>query len=226
MNHIFSKFQRNNLSLKGKNGKIPNPFDGTHTVTNDNNRKARIELDDSGMPLIKLLPDVKVQEKENKTMIQISIDKNGNEKEELLLKKVLKRNNIKSDTHQITLSKDIYEFKPVIQMQTELDIRDFKIGLLKIAYEFAVDQLPSYFEDLKAIEISEVLYKASYEEVEKFTAGTGFEKDMIEPFKDFFDFESKKHYLILLGGETGLFCVMYDCLNHLRHLFIYQIRAM
>jgi len=29
-NHIFSKYQRSALNLKGKSGKIPNPFEGTH----------------------------------------------------------------------------------------------------------------------------------------------------------------------------------------------------
>jgi len=206
VNHIFSKFQRNELMLKGKSGKIPNPFEGTHIVENDNNRKARVEIDNSGLPIIKLLPTIEVQNENNETKIQISIE--GNDKKELesMSKKILERRGIKDSTHQISSDIDIREYKPILKTEHELDIRDFKIGLLKIAYEFAVDQISNYFEDSKAIEISNILYNADYEKAEKFIAGSGFEKDMIEPLKDFFDFSSNKHYLILTSGETGLLC--------------------
>ena len=207
-NHIFSKYQRNSLNLKGKSGKVPNPFEGTHIVTNDNNRKVRFEIDDKGIPIPYLFPEIKVKNEEDRTVIEISID--GDDKDNLnaILEKTLKRNNIEPDTHEIdfNLNKDIKKFKPIVKMEHELDVRNFKIGLLKIAYEFAVDQLPEYFEDQKAKDISKVLLHADYEKAETFVLGSGFERDMLEPLKCIFDFDSNKHYLILMSRDHGLLC--------------------
>ena len=207
-NHIFSKYQRNTLNLKGKSGKVPNPFDGTHIIKNDNNRKVRFEMDDKGIPMPYLLPEVEVEKEEDKTVIKISIDGDDKDKFNSILEKTLKRNGISTDTHKIDydLDKHIKKFKPIIKMEHKLDVRDFKIGLLKIAYEFAVDKLPEYFVDQKAKDISNALLNADYGTAETFVLGSGFEKDIIEPLKCIFDFDSNKHYLILMSSNNGLLC--------------------
>lgn len=209
VNHYFASFMRYDLGIKGKKGNIPNPFDGTHILENDNTTKVKMILDNDGIPRPYLLPKVEKIKYNDKLEIKIQIDTDDKNKLESIIEKILKREKIDKDKYHIIIDNEpiINAFKPVIKMEKAIDIKEFKIGLLKIAYEFAVDSLDKFFYDEKAIEISNFLLNPNFDEIDKYFIGTGFEKEIVKPLEIIFDFNKKRHLLVLMNtDEMGLVC--------------------
>lgn len=204
-NHKFIEFQRHLLGIKGKKGAIPNPFSGTHHYKDDPSQKVRLEVDNEGKFVPKLLPMVP---EGITTQFTISLDKKDIKQKDIIINKFLKRHGLERDQVQITEKTEKIENK-WIHSQLTVDIHEFKLAMLKIAYEFTVDQIPEYFEDPQAKVISSMLYQADFEKLEEKvqTLGTGFEKQLLESFSHLFNFDEKNHYLILFDTkELGLFC--------------------
>lgn len=208
VNHYFTSFFRYELNIKGKTGDIPNPFNGTHILENDKETKIKLLLDENDIPKPYLLPKIKTTTKGNIKRIDISVDKNDKNKIPDIIKKIQKREKINQDTQINTEEEPTFiEFIPNIKMQKQLDIREFKIALLKIAYEYAVDSIDGYFEDAQAKIISKFLLETDFNKIDNFFIGSGFEKEIIKPLENLFDFEKKRHLLILMNYESlGLIC--------------------
>ena len=196
VNHYFTSFLRYELNIKGKTGDIPNPFNGTHILENDKETKIKLLLDENGIPKPYLLPKIKTTTKGNIKRIDISVDKNDKNKIPDIIKKIQKREKINQDTQINTEEEPTFiEFIPNIKMQKQLDIREFKIALLKIAYEYAVDSIDGYFEDAQAKIISKFLLETDFNKIDNFFIGSGFEKEIIKPLENLFDFEKKKTFI-------------------------------
>jgi len=94
-NHKFSKFQRFLLNIKGKKGKIPNPFEGTHVLKDDPNQKIQLRVDKEGKLnpyILPTIPDLKpVSFGERFTII---VDKSDENKIDTIIDKIAKRNDI------------------------------------------------------------------------------------------------------------------------------------
>ena len=163
VNHYFTSFFRNELNIKGKTGDIPNPFSGTHILENDKETKIKLLLDENGIAKPYLLPKIKITTKGNIKRIDITVDKNDKDNIPDIIKKIQKREKINQDTQINTEEEPTFiEFIPYIKMQKQLDIREFKIALLKIAYEYAVDSIDGYFEDAQAKIISKFLLETDF----------------------------------------------------------------
>lgn len=208
VNHYFTSFFRYELNIKGKTGDIPNPFSGTHILENDKETKIKLLLDENGIAKPYLLPKIKITTKGNIKRIDITVDKNDKDNIPDIIKKIQKREKINQDTQINTEEEPTFiEFIPYIKMQKQLDIREFKIALLKIAYEYAVDSIDGYFEDAQAKIISKFLLETDFNKIDNFFIGSGFEKEIIKPLENLFDFEKKRHLLILMNYESlGLIC--------------------
>ena len=208
VNHYFTSFFRNELNIKGKTGDIPNPFSGTHILENDKETKIKLLLDENGIAKPYLLPKIKITTKGNIKRIDITVDKNDKDNIPDIIKKIQKREKINQDTQINTEEEPTFiEFIPYIKMQKQLDIREFKIALLKIAYEYAVDSIDGYFEDAQAKIISKFLLETDFNKIDNFFIGSGFEKEIIKPLENLFDFEKKRYLLILMNYESlGLIC--------------------
>ena len=208
VNHYFTSFFRYELNIKGKTGDIPNPFSGTHILENDKETKIKLLLDENGIAKPYLLPKIKITTKGNIKRIDITVDKNDKDSIPDIIKKIQKREKINQDTQINTEAEPTFiEFIPYIKMQKQLDIREFKIALLKIAYEYAVDSIDGYFEDAQAKIISKFLLETDFNKIDNFFIGSGFEKEIIKPLENLFDFEKKRHLLILMNYESlGLIC--------------------
>lgn len=202
-NHQFVNFQRHLTGTKGKSGKVPNPFSGTHTLRDDEEQKVRLELNKDGVFEVRLIPNVP---KAFTNEFKIVVDKKDEHKTNEIINKFLKRNGIPKEKVQIHKIEGTTE-RPWVHTSMTIDIKDFKIGILKIIYEFAVDSIPEYFNHPKAIVISEILKNADFENLyEKINfIGDGFSQKILEPFSHFIDFENDNHYLILFDSdEYGL----------------------
>lgn len=199
-NHLFIKFQK--LLHDDKNKKYSNPFRGTYNLEGSD-QKVRLELDDNGRFTTRYLPNIP----ENiSSSFSICLDKKDEKKSEEIINKFLERNGIPKDKVEIDKNRIVEESKWVVCPIT-IDINNFKMGLLKIAYEFAVDQIPDYYHDENAKIISDILCKYKYGDLNKNVTilGDGLSKDILTPFNSILDFSSNNHYLILIGIEgTGL----------------------
>lgn len=210
VNHKLTDLYRFSQNIKGKSGKVPNPFYGiTFYSKEEPEIKARIDVGNEGDIKIKYHPIVKVKESNGFVeSIEIEVDTENEREIDTLIKKIIKRKGIpESDIVKSEFRREIRTGG--VGGKWEIDTLKFKIGLLKIAYEFAVDSIPEYYSDKNAVEISKVLKGANYEEVNKYAIiGNGLDAKIIEPFKDYLDFESKNHYLILTESNYGLLCLV------------------
>lgn len=205
-NHKFIEFQRNLLKIKGKSGTIPNPFSGTHSLKDEPEQKVLLELsDDEFIPrLLPQIPDLK-----NETLVEnftITLDKRNEKDIEKILDKLITRNGI--DKSKISSTIEYSKTQPIIQIKLQIDLHEFKAGMLKIAYEFAVDSFPDYFEDDHAKVISEILHNSDFENLTKKVQflGSGFDETVLKPFEHLIEFENNNHYLILTSTSLGLIC--------------------
>lgn len=208
VNHKFSDFQRYLLGIKGKSGKIPNPFSGTHSFTNNSGQKVQVRLDDDKKAVPYIIPSV--NQRENNGIvdsINIVVDATDEHKLDGIIKKRAKRIGVPYE--RILVGNKIVQSAPCpeINIPLSIDLHDFKLGLLKIAYEFAVDSIPEYYDDIMAIDISKVLHSANHERSTDFVKiGSGFQHEIMKPFESLLDFESEKHYLILVNLNENLVC--------------------
>lgn len=140
--------------------------------------------------------------------IEIAVDSKDEGKIDGILQKIMKRNGIPQSA--VIKGERRREIRTGgVGGRWEIDILKFKIGMLKIAYEFAVDSIPDFFSDADARKISEILKNADYEGVKEYARiGSGLQPEIFEPFAGYLDLSSKKHYLVLTPAEFGLLCLV------------------
>ncbi|WP_301271060.1 HNH endonuclease [Halomonas sp. Y3] len=209
VNHKLTDLYRFAQELEGKSGSLPNPFAGTFVEEGNPEVKARVEVNKEGKlevlyhPVIKLKEDAGVVQS-----IEIAVDSKDEGKIDGILNKIIKRKGISESA--IVKGERRCEIRTGgVGGRWEIDILKFKIGLLKIAYEFAVDSIPDYFLDADAIKISKILENADYEGVKEYVKiGSGLQPEIFEPFAGYLDLSSKKHYLILTSAESCLLCLV------------------
>lgn len=99
---------------------------------------------------------------------------------------------------------------PVVQMQVMVDLKKYKAGVLKIAYESCVEMFPEYENDSLGQQYAEILYQIAYEVPgalerldEVHFEGNGFQ-DPLEPvLSHFLDYGNKKRHFIVLFNHNG-----------------------
>lgn len=218
VNHKFIEFQRHTLKIKGKSGQIPNPFSGVQSLKDDVEQKVTLTFNEKGELTPKLLPKIpKFKNQDKIESISFSIDEQDLHLKDQIIDKILFRNNI--DKSQINFQ-SIKEkpSTPWVQATMAIDIKNFRIGLLKIAYEFAIDTIDEYFDDPIAIKISEILFDCDLKKMDedKLMLGSGFEKTAQKPLSHLIDYENNNHYIILTEIESvGLVCQVniFDCFS-------------
>lgn len=135
------------------------------------------------------------------------MDETDEGKADSIITRICERNGI--DKSKVTVTKNFNQSKSEIIISMSADALHFKIGLLKIAYEFAVDKIPQYFHDSKAQLVSKILYEARQDAIAvgNFFLGSGLNKEVLKPFEPFLEFDDDTHYLILLNDKKyGLIC--------------------
>lgn len=224
VNHKFSEFQRYILDLRGKSNNLPNPFSGTHYMEGDEDRKVQLRLGVDRKPAPYTVTSVNYAEVAGEgggTKVSITLDASDVRKLDGILDKISKKLQVPREQFD-GIDRTVQSIEhPSIRCQLTIDLVEFKIGLLKIAYEFAVDTAAQYFEDSDAIEISKILRSADYASVDKYVnIGNGFDHGIFASLRDYLDLESKKHYLVLASGLNGGL----TCLVHLHGMFSVGVR--
>jgi hypothetical protein len=204
-NHKFIEFQRQILGIKGKRGKVPDPLKGTYTVKENPTQKVVLRLDSNGRYEGKLKPTMSEIVAGNFTII---IDKKDEAIKDHIINRFLREQGLTRENviiNEIPGATD----SPQLQASLEIDIEQFKMAILKIAYEFTVDQVPSYLDDLHAVKLSTILFDVDYQRLKTEVTffGNGFNSEILQPFEHLLDIDNNSHYLILLDSpELGLLC--------------------
>ena len=208
LNHKLTELYRFSEKISGKSGKIPNPFKEITSIKGNPNIQVRAEISNNGDLIPKTVPNVKIEKNEDGklTSFHLSVDVKDKKQLEGMRQKIIKRNKLESAN---LISSDYIENiieNPELEGQWEIDTLKFKLGLLKIAYEFAVDSISEYFNDPLAIKISEILKDSNYERISELKIGSGFDTELFESIENILDIKKNRHILILLPVDQGLIC--------------------
>lgn len=209
VNHKLTELYRFTQELEGKSGSILNPFSGIFIEEGNADVKAKVNVNKEGNLEILYHPVITVKENAGVVeSIEIAVDSKNEKQIDSIINKIAKRKGIPESA--IVKGERRREIRTNgVSGKWKIDILKFKIGLLKIAYEFAIDCIPYFFSDLDAIKISNILKNADYEGTKEYVKiGSGLQPEIFEPFAEYLDLSSKKHYLILTTTEFGLLCLI------------------
>ncbi|TGK45939.1 HNH endonuclease [Leptospira bouyouniensis] len=206
--HLFIKFIRFHRQASGKSKTIPNPFAGTHTLEDDDDSKVQILIGTQGELITYALP--KIKGKPNfKDGFSVTVDKKDEDKLPGIIQKICERNGLNVSNYQ--QEKQIITVNSKVKCTLSIDTSQYFLALLKIAYEFASDQIPSYLNDPLSIKIAKVLESTDFVQMEELNLfyGNPFESSNYLPYKFLFENGSKSHnhILSLIAIENrGLYC--------------------
>lgn len=205
VNHLISRFARYTGNLTGKSKTLPNPFIGTHTLATDPDQKVRLHLDSDGVLYPHLVPKIDYDLDQERQELRLSVVVDASDRDKVL-PSIEKKYGLEIDRQSLPI-----ESSPVtVRTRHSVDTLEFKIGLLKIAYEFAIDTLPAYKDDASARSIAAVLAQADYEEAAKFAAiGNGLDRSILQFLHEIIDFQKENHYLILMPSSLGIVCFVH-----------------
>lgn len=210
VNNKFSELYRSKYNIKGKKGGIPNPFSDTFINESNPEMKATIRKNKNGTIESYFMPfsEIKYDSEGNAIGLEICLDEVDLDKQEEILNKILERNKFKKSDVKLFETKKI-ENDTAYKTTWSMDFEKMKIGALKIAYEFAVDKIPSYYFDPVAKKISDILFNADLNAANKYVnVGDGINEEIMKPFESFLELKSNKHYLILTNNRGKLFCLI------------------
>lgn len=213
VNHYFSQWMRFLNNLKGKSSSVPNPFRCMHHIKGNPEKKVQLRIDKSGKSKLFLMPEVSYQMNAQGVIEQfeVSVDNSQRNKIQGVVDKISQKLGKSSFVVDVeNLSSNIIH-EPMVSGSAVVDFKEFRIGLLKIAYEFAVDSLPAYYVTESAVSISNALLSGKLDGLsDEVFIGTGFDSNVKNIFDFILDFSSKKHYLVLITIKgKGLVCFVY-----------------
>ena len=208
-NHFFIQAYRFSHKMKGKKGELPNPFSSVGVL--ENGKKCRLDLNDGHLvPFV--LPEFSEVNTETGN-ISFSIDASQEKEIDKIVEKIVRRN-FPNKKPQLNKSERVIQQieNPYITISQKIDISDFKMALLKIAYEFTTDNIPEYFNDAEAVKISNVLHSCDCKRLDEITFyGNGFyieDNDIIDNILgDYIDCKKEtRHIALLMSFRQSTIC--------------------
>lgn len=134
VNNKLIEFERMNLGIAGKKGKIPNPLKKGF-LSDDPSQEVHIDLFDNNFSKLYCVPNVKKKKKEDgSTEISITVDQTDEDKISNIIKKIKKRNEISAEEVKKESKREISE-NPKITTKFTINIFEYQRAIVKIAYE-------------------------------------------------------------------------------------------
>lgn len=194
LNHKLTQLYRYVEKIKGKSGSIPNPFKEVRSMKDEPETKVKTEIKD-GEIITKYIQNVTFDKNKDDTIrsFHITVDASDEHKLEGIKKNIQKKYGLDESKFKTTIQLNKVD-KPVLEGTWEVDTHKYKMGLLKIAYEFAVDSIPQYFNDRTAIQISKILKDADYDKLDTLKISNGFNNEAFNFVEDLIDLQKKKTY--------------------------------
>lgn len=210
VNHWLIQGKRHLLKIPGKSGNIPNPLVGRGIL--ESGEMVTLVEDVNGIVHPRIIPSKPVITKDengNILNIQLTLDKADEKNVSKILNTICKRNGIDLSKYKIT--RDVTDHsiaKPVVTSTQTIDIRKFKLAMIKMAYEFAVDKIPGYFDDCMASQIRDMLRNTDFDSIDNVFFGDGIDSDknLVNFLKGLIDFREDRHVLILANSPIGFVC--------------------
>lgn len=207
--HPLIQLVRWQKKLKSHKGSYPHPLsnpqvadDGTRYYVKENGTVLEPHI----FPKTEIIRD----EHGNLSSVKLTIDLEQESEANDILDKVLEREGI--DLSKVTIDKTIIRdsFKPVFHYNWVMDIHDFNLDLLKMAYEFTCDCLPNYENDETAKRIADILYNCDPKRLDEVSmANYKMDKLVENAFGEYVDFSSDdRHYLFLMSMDNQLVCIV------------------
>lgn len=210
VNHWFIKASRHTKQLAGKKKNVPNPLVGDGVM--DDGTQVRLEEDKSGKIVAHILAQSPIFSSDGKTgNISFSLDVKDEKQIDKIVQKVMIRNGIDPTKVKVVKHQEVRQIEhPTITTHANIDLALFKIGLLKIAYEFAVDKIPGYYNDSTARLFSEILHRAATDRLAEVNfAGDGFAGANHRILETFIDpTNTDRHILLLTNLNNKLYCLV------------------
>lgn len=214
MNHFFIQGARHNHHLKGKKDAIPNPLLGDAVLKTG--EKVRVE-GVNGVITPHLLPTAPVISDDNRSF-HVVLDKRDEKLIPSIAQKMYKKMGLKPGEFKIVSQREEHQLiQPVIEKQSIIDLKKFKIGILKIAYESCVQLFPEYENDPNGQLYAEILRTADLDRLDEVPfIGDGFQDPFELLLSKFLDYSNKKrHYIIFFTYGNELYCIvkLFDMFN-------------
>ena len=207
LNHFFIQGARHNHQLRGKKNGIPNPLKGDATLKSG--EKVRVEEVD-GVIIPHLLPQAPVVSDDNRT-VEFVVDKKDENLIPGMQQKMIKKLGLKDGGYKIETKRVVQQIEhPVVEIKSEIDLKKYKIGILKIAYESCVMLCSQYENDILGQKYAEIIHDASIDRLDEVPFyGDGW-NDLFEPvLSQLLDYSNKKrHYIVFFGFEGCLYCMV------------------
>lgn len=216
VNHSLSKMFRLVHGLAGKAKNPPSPFAGEHSLWSDPTQKMRIDVGEGGLLVPYFITQVRqVKLGGGRVDVSISVDSTDEGRLEPIVRKIANRLGGSGEEALAAVERTVVQSDSEVRVNLAIDTRNYKIGLLKIAYEFAVDRISRYMGCRDAKEIARILRGGLFEEVERYVnIGSGLDRSIMGPFSRFLGYDGVKHYLVLFSSDVGVLCFV-----HLHNLF-------
>lgn len=208
LDHFLIKAARHEHKLRGYSNTIPNPLTGDAYL--ETGEKVRVE-DEGGLLKPRILPQTSHTES-NPNEMHITIDARDENQISQIQNKLLKKAGFAEGNYKIESNRVVHIIEnPLVHAQIGFDLKNYKIGLLKIAYEFCVELFPDYEVDGKGRDYSKILHEGSLDRLDEVVfVNNGLNND---PFSvllsQFIDYSNRKRHLILFYNyDNKLYCMV------------------
>ena len=199
------QFERNIRKMKGKKGHIPNPITDNPVTASDGYGYQLKQINGKVVPILK--PQIKWI---NENEFNIIADESEANNADSIAEKIIERKNFgKKEGKKIEITKKILEKRlPKFNISQTINQREIKLALLKIAYEYTIEKLPNYIDDLDAIEISKILKETDVLRVDAITSSENiFGEGITKSLNTYIDVsKANKHILMLYNVNEALWC--------------------
>lgn len=214
MNHFFIQGLRYKYRLKGKKDSIPNPLLGDAVLKTG--EKVRVE-EENGLILPRLLPTAPVISEDNRSF-NVVVDKRDEKLIPSIEQKMYKKMGLKPGEFKIVSEREEHQIiQPIVEKQSIIDLKKYKIGILKIAYESCVQLFYEYEHDAIGQLYAEILQTADVDRLNEVSfVGDGFQDPFETLLSQFLDYSNKKrHYIIFFNYGKKLYCIvkLFDVFN-------------
>jgi len=207
LNNFLIKGLRHTHKLKGKTNTIPNPLVGDGFL--DTGEKVCVE-DVKGVITPRILPTSPEITPDNKAG-KITVDARDEKLIPAMQQKMLKKMGVNHSEVKLVSTRTVHQIvQPVVKMQAVVDLKNYKIALLKIAYEICVELFPDYENDPCGQKYADILYGAAHEREgaldrldEVRFIGNGFEDPLKPLLSQFIDYENKSRHVIVVFNHVG-----------------------
>lgn len=207
MSHFFIQGARHTHRLKGKKDSIPNPLLGDAVLKTG--EKVRVE-EKNGVITPRILPTAPIIADDNRSF-HVVLDKRDEKLVPAIAQKMYKKMGLKPGEFKIVSKVEEHQLvQPVVEKRSTIDLKNYKIGILKIAYESCVQLFPEYEHDTLGCLYANILHSAATDRLDEVPfVGDGFRNPFDSLWSKLIDqTNNKRHFIVFFLHGKKLYCLV------------------